>query len=99
MHSTIQREIKRSILFLPSGKKSLREGRYHSSRATIISAILVAFARAYWTVTKLDNMRDMLKTSETSRVATTMVVVLVVFFLLNYALRSVDEATIQIIPH
>jgi hypothetical protein len=57
-----------------------------------------AAAGLYWTVTKLEDMRGRFKMSETSRTAITMAVVLVVLFLLNCALRSVDEATIQIIP-
>jgi len=43
-------------------------------------------------------MRGRLKMSETSRTAFTMAIIVVVLFLLNYALRSVNEATIQIIP-
>jgi hypothetical protein len=57
-----------------------------------------AAAGLCWIVTKFENMRSRLEMSETSRTATAIAIALVVLFLLNYALRSVDEASIQIIP-
>jgi hypothetical protein len=58
-----------------------------------------AAAGLYWIVTKLENMRSRLNMSETSRTAIAITIALVALFLLNYALRSVDETSIQIIPH
>jgi hypothetical protein len=57
-----------------------------------------AAAGLCWTVTKLENMRSRLDMSKTSRAAIATAAALVALFLLNYALRSVNEATIQIIP-
>jgi hypothetical protein len=55
-----------------------------------------AAAGLCWMVTKL-NLRGLFKTSETFRLAITSVTVLTVLFLLNYSLRSVDEAIIHIL--
>jgi len=56
-----------------------------------------AAAGLTWTVTKLESVRDKFKTSETFHMAITSIIVLVLLLLLNYALRSVDEAIIHIL--
>jgi hypothetical protein len=56
-----------------------------------------AAAGLYWILNMLEKTMLSFKSSEAFRVLKTTIVVLVVLFMLNYALRSVDEAIIHII--
>jgi len=56
-----------------------------------------AAAGLLWTINKLEVLRGWFKTDRNLRIFKILIVVLAVLFLLNYALRSVDEAIIHIL--
>jgi hypothetical protein len=56
-----------------------------------------AAAGLLWIINKLEVLRGWFKTDRNLRAFKTLIVVLTVLFLLNYALRSVDEAIIHIL--
>jgi hypothetical protein len=56
-----------------------------------------AAAGLFWILKKLENVRGYFKTSETFGVLQISIIMLVVLFLLNYSLRSVDISTIHIL--
>jgi hypothetical protein len=66
----------------------------------LIPMQIPAAAGLYWILDKLKGMEARFRVSEKySRVLERSLVALVALFLLNYALRSVDEAMIHVLQH
>lgn len=65
----------------------------------LIPIQILAATGLYWMLNKLEEAISSLKTSETFHMLKISIIILILLFLLNYSLRSVDGAVIHILEH